>query len=258
MHLLRSAAPVLLVATLTACGGSDESVAMPDVTGDKLDVAYEVLDEAGTLEKDDIVVEGGGMFGVVMEGNWTVCDQKPAAGDPMPNEPTLIVDRSCDDLAETDVEEEPSEDPVDVPTESETPSEAPTEEEPSVLTVDTSPELAALLNGSDYCSRAVASFAKSYSGREIEFDGAVVALAPHGNYNTRFDFLINAGDFDPNVARGPSFQFRDKNVFDLNLTGKKIPDSVKVGQNYTFVAEVEDFSRDTCLFQLNPVETKVR
>ena len=44
----------------------------------------------------------------------------------------------------------------------------------------------------------------------------------------------------------------------MNLTGKKIPDYIKVGQNYTFIAELGDYNPDTCLYQLSPVETKVR
>jgi hypothetical protein len=44
----------------------------------------------------------------------------------------------------------------------------------------------------------------------------------------------------------------------MNLTGKKIPDYIEVGQNYTFIAELDDYNPDTCLYQLSPVETKVR
>lgn len=57
---------------------------------------------------------------------------------------------------------------------------------------------------------------------------------------------------------GPNFQFRDKNAFDLNLTGKKVPDYVRIGQNYTFIAELGDYSPKTCLYQVDPVETQVR
>lgn len=70
---------------------------MPDVTSEKLDVAYDKIQNAGFEDKDKVKIEGGGTFGVVMEGNWTVCDQAPAAGETLTGEPTLTVARSCED-----------------------------------------------------------------------------------------------------------------------------------------------------------------
>ncbi|HET7691117.1 MAG TPA: PASTA domain-containing protein [Nocardioidaceae bacterium] len=68
---------------------------MPDVTGQRLDVALSDIDRAGH-DKDDIEVLGGGMFGVIDESNWQVCDQDPAAGTAIDAKPRLTVDRSCE------------------------------------------------------------------------------------------------------------------------------------------------------------------
>ncbi|MGH1561438.1 DUF4839 domain-containing protein [Mumia sp. DW29H23] len=232
---------------------------MPDVTGQKLDVAYDKIKNAGFEDKDKVKIEGGGTFGVVMEGNWTVCEQEPTAGETISGETTLTVDRSCDDGKDDEPSDETSEDPDESPSTAHTPTAVPTPQLPAILTTKNNADLKALLALGDNCSNKVAKFARTYAGKTIEFSGSILAMQPHGNYETRFDFLIGAGDFDPNSATGPSFQFRDKNtVYDLHLEGKNIPEYVEVGQNYTFTAEVGEYNRNTCLFQLTPIETRTR
>nr|WP_246345294.1 PASTA domain-containing protein [Conexibacter arvalis] len=57
----------------------DETVitrtAVPDVTGERLDVAHERLERAGFLVKE----EKGGLFGTIVDSNWEVVEQDPAA-----------------------------------------------------------------------------------------------------------------------------------------------------------------------------------
>lgn len=77
---------------LGACGGADAT--MPEVTGERLDVALSDLDAAG-ISKDDVNVVGGGVFGVLDESNWKVCDQEPSVGDTVTAKVRVIVDRSC-------------------------------------------------------------------------------------------------------------------------------------------------------------------
>jgi hypothetical protein len=48
------------------------------------------------------------------------------------------------------------------------------------------------------------------------------------------------------------------NVFDLNLTGAKIPDSVGGGDRFRFVAQVVKYNPTQCLLFLAPVSTRVR
>src|SRR4051794_12156516 len=55
---------------VTSCGSDKTAAVMPDVTGKKLDVAKSAIGNAGY--KDDVKVEGGGVFGVVNESNWEV------------------------------------------------------------------------------------------------------------------------------------------------------------------------------------------
>lgn len=95
----RIASCALALMALTACG-ENEPVVMPDVTDARLDLALSDIERAGF--GDEVEVVGGGVFGVVDESNWVVCEQVPAAGEDMAEVPRLVVDRSCE--SEADVE----------------------------------------------------------------------------------------------------------------------------------------------------------
>lgn len=130
---------------------------------------------------------------------------------------------------------------------------------PAVLTPENNPGLAALLAEPNSCSDKMRNFAFQYAGKTIEFDGSIVNVAPSGDYETRFNFLVAAGDFDPNRQVGPTFQFQDKNAsYDLHWTGPNVPDSVTAGLNIRVKATVGDYDPDLCIFQLTPVSTQVR
>lgn len=258
MRALRLAISLVFLLCLVGCGSNK---VMPDVTGKKLDVAKGDIKDAGF--DDEVKVAGGGLFGVVMESNWTVCDQSPPAGKSVTGSPRLTVKRSCDDEPQ-----KPSEAPSS--SSSETPSASPSEtpepeatqtsdpEEPKTLTAANSRDLAALLKVSDGCDGKVGRFAKKYTGQEIEFNGSIAAMAAHGDAKTRFDMLVSPGDKGPNSTTGPQFQFSDKNSFEMGLAGPKIPDYLKAGQKFRFVAQVLEYNADQCLLQLNPVSTRVR
>ncbi len=147
-------------------------------------------------------------------------------------------------------------------TATETASPAPTQTQPptpatdEVLTVDNNPDLQTLLtSGEDY--NLSKTFSKTYEGRTIEFNGNVANTMPHGDYDTRFDFLVYAGDYSETVANpGPSFQFRDVNFYDLNLQGRG--SSVGTGDNLHIVAEVGAFEPRSGLFLLEPISTQLR
>jgi beta-lactam-binding protein with PASTA domain len=62
--------------TLTNGGTVIVKTAVPDLVGERLDVAEERLNRAGF----DPDVEGGGLFGIVEEANWEVVEQEPRAG----------------------------------------------------------------------------------------------------------------------------------------------------------------------------------
>ena len=75
---------------------------------------------------------------------------------------------------------------------------------------------------------------------------------------SRYDFLLNSGDFDPNSSPGPAFKDEDVNVFDLDLTGKRVPNFIGTGDEFTFTATVDRYVARQCLFYLESVQTAVR
>ena len=220
---------------------------MPDVTGNKLDVAKSTIRDAGF--EDEVKVDGGGAFGVLKESNWEVCDQSPAAGAPVSGAPRLTVDRSCNDAKPSTTGSEPS-------AADGAPSGGPDADQ--VLTKGNSEKLAALLRVSDYCDGSVASFAAEYGGRTIEFDGSIANVVNHGAYKTRYDILVAPGNKGPASTVGPAFKFEDVNVFDLHFTGAKTPDFVGEGDRFRFVAQIAEYNQSQCLLFLQPVATRTR
>ncbi|WP_339134040.1 DUF4839 domain-containing protein [Streptomyces sp. f51] len=141
-----------------------------------------------------------------------------------------------------------------------TPSATPTPTKSAAteaITPQNNPKFAALLKA-DYCDDANLDFATRHKGQTIAFDGSIVNMAPHGDYNTRYDILLGPGDKGPRTAVGPAFKYENVNVLDLKLTGKKIPATVGAGDTFHFVAEVGEFNPGSCLFFLHPVATEVR
>lgn len=80
------------VLLLTACSSPERQV--PDVTGQPLDQARSALGGAGL----EVEVESGGLFGVVDDSGWEVCDQSPEAGSTA-SKVKVLVERSCTDGA---------------------------------------------------------------------------------------------------------------------------------------------------------------
>lgn len=83
-------------------------------------------------------------------------------------------------------------------------------------------------------------------------------MARHGDYDTRYDFLLGPGDKGPKTELEVAFKYEDVNIGDLKLTGKAIPATVGAGDKFRFVAEVREFNADQCLFFLDPVSTETR
>lgn len=127
-----------------------------------------------------------------------------------------------------------------------------------VLNMNNCEELAALLSLKDEFDPSIAEFASKYQGRTIEFDGNVAYVSPHEGYNTRFDYLIYAGDYSESEVSGPSFQFEDVNYYDLNLEGDNVPDTFDVGLNIHVVAKIKEYNSESGLFKLEPVAITMR
>jgi hypothetical protein len=258
-----------IVLGVTGCGSDQDTVAatvMPDVMGLQLDVALSDIERAGF--EDEVEVLGGGVLGIVDESNWQVCEQMPAAGENVATTPRLAVDRSCEgDTPEPTTPPGDPEPAATVPPSEESTQEpeepAPSEPEAEqVLTVDNSEDLAALLNGPGCGDDTIAAFATQYRDRTIEFDGHVSNVQNHGDYDARYDILLNTGDFSETtlagIQNGPSFKFEDVNFSDLNLTGPDAPDSISTGDNVIVTASVDEWAADNCLFFLDPVATRMR
>ena len=127
-----------------------------------------------------------------------------------------------------------------------------------ILTIDNCEDLETMLSLKDEFDPLIKEFAMKYAGRTIEFDGNTASVTQHGDYKTRFDYLIYAGDYSETNVSGPSFQFSDVNYHDLHLTGDNVPDSFGVGLNIHIVATVKEYDENSGLFQLSPVSINMR
>jgi predicted Ser/Thr protein kinase len=74
-------------------GGAAALTRVPDLAGARLDHAEELLDRFGVGHD----TSGGGLFGIIDHGNWTVCTTTPAAGGAIAADASvkLYVDHSC-------------------------------------------------------------------------------------------------------------------------------------------------------------------
>ena len=129
----------------------------------------------------------------------------------------------------------------------------PASEQDAVLTIANCPDLATLLSSSDMDA---SWFVSKYAGKTIEFDGNIAYLAPHANYTTRWDVLINAGDYDPDHAQGPEMQYENVNTFDMGFDDSL--DEIRTGTNVHIKAIVKDYNASTCLLHLDPVSMSAR
>lgn len=153
--------------------------------------------------------------------------------------------------------------PSDTVVSTQTPTPSPTEpDEPDaleVITVDSTTDFAAALAVPTNCHQRLLRFSNEYSGRTIEFDGSIVDMANHGDYDTRYDILLAPGNKGPMSTVGPLFKYEDVNlVSDLGLTAPNVPEYIAAGDTFSFTAEVGEYNDDNCLFFLEPVETRVR
>ena len=128
-----------------------------------------------------------------------------------------------------------------------------------MLTPENSAGFAAVMSAADDYD-LYEQFADSNEGRTIQFDGIIAAIAPHGDYTTRFDILVYGGDSIESGITGPGFQFKDVSIVsDLNLTGPNIPDTLAAGQKVRATAVVQRFDRGLSdLLLLDPVSTEIR
>lgn len=129
----------------------------------------------------------------------------------------------------------------------------------TVLTVENSEDLKALLEVRDPGDPYVSEFAEKYDDREIEFDACIVSILNHEDYDTRYDILIYVGDYEgEGFGYGPSFQFEDVGVYDLGVDDLYLPDYISEGRNIHVVARVDEYEDRSQLFKLDPVSVTAR
>src|SRR5262245_52742576 len=82
---------VIALIVSSGCFGGGTPKVVPEVRGQRLDIAERRLDAIGLgFERS-----GGGTFGVVVRSRWRVCGQDPRAGVTA-KKVLLVVDRECE------------------------------------------------------------------------------------------------------------------------------------------------------------------
>lgn len=92
--MLRILVCAVVAVALVGCAADESTV--PNVVGERLDLAQSHVEDAG-LEYEEI---GGGTFGVIDASGWVVCSQEPAPGASTEGVVKLVVDRSCGEQPE--------------------------------------------------------------------------------------------------------------------------------------------------------------
>lgn len=140
--------------------------------------------------------------------------------------------------------------PTDEPTKN-LATQPPVEE---ILTIENCPEFAAVMAVQYPDNPLIKEFADKYKGRIIAFDGNIDSMCKHED-DTKYDFVIYAGDYSNINITGPSFRVTDVTIDDLNLVGENIPDHIDSGLDIHIIAEIR-----TCEYhiELRPISIEVR
>lgn len=120
------------------------------------------------------------------------------------------------------------------------------------ITVENNSELAYILSTKDEFDSKIKEFAYKYAGGMIEFDAHTADVSKNEDYDTRFNYLIHAGDYSTTSVSGSNFQFHDVNYGDLNLVGDSVPETFGVGLNIHVIAKVGEYNEISGLFELEP------
>jgi Domain of unknown function (DUF4839) len=243
MRALSWVVALLFVLGLAACGSHKDRI-MPSVTGQKLNIAKSAIKDAGFDDK--VKVTGGGLLGVIVDSNWVVCAQAPAAGQALTGPPQLTVARACENTGAASASASAS-----------TQSSPARPAADATITVANNPEFAALLadpNGD--CDDNTKAFAAKYPDATLEFDGDIANIASHDGGAYVKDVLVENG------GAGPAFQFSGITIQPggrapaaLGLPANSPP--LAGGDKVHIIAKVGDYSQEGCLFHLTPVSAKI-
>ena len=134
------------------------------------------------------------------------------------------------------------------------------QEQPENITTENNAEFLAVMAVANEYDSIVGEFVEKYKGQTIEFDGCIVLVANHEDYDTRYDVLLSAGDYvdEDTVNPGPLFKMEDVNVTDMGISDLYLPDFVGVGHNVHVAAKIVSYDYDRGLFMLDPVLVEER
>lgn len=85
--VLAGSAYAPVVSALTDAHAAAKAKRMPNVVNKALPAAERILRRHGIRYK----TEGGGLFGIVIKGDWGVCATRPSAGRPVHGKAELVV-----------------------------------------------------------------------------------------------------------------------------------------------------------------------
>ncbi|HEM5996805.1 TPA: DUF4839 domain-containing protein [Streptococcus suis] len=121
-----------------------------------------------------------------------------------------------------------------------------------VITPD-NPDFAYILNNFD--ESKTQEFVEKYKGQIVEFDGHVAYMNSHENYKTRFDFLLNVGDWEEGNYVG-MMAFENLAFHELKFVDET--DTVSTGTNLHIKARIINAEKKGQLIYLEPVELRSR
>ncbi|MGL5329234.1 MAG: DUF4839 domain-containing protein [Peptostreptococcaceae bacterium] len=123
--------------------------------------------------------------------------------------------------------------------------------EPEIYTIDNCPDMVKFVKA--YDSEFLKEFAEKYSGKTIQFNGAVDIFEKHPKYNTRYEALLRTCDYDPNKVQGPTIK-----TWDFYINDDRSFSNLEEGNNVIITAKVKDYNEDNGLFRvyLEKVESR--
>ncbi|HEL2007030.1 DUF4839 domain-containing protein [Streptococcus suis] len=127
-----------------------------------------------------------------------------------------------------------------------------TDSQEQVITPD-NPEFSYILNNFDEAKTQ--EFVEKYKGQIVEFDGHVAYMHSHENYKTRFDFLLNVGDWEEGNYVG-MMAFENLAFHELKFVDET--DTVSTGTNLHIKARIINAAKKGQLIYLEPVELRSR
>lgn len=217
----------------------DTTLEMIDVSNKKADKAYELLEESGFVNISCVSTNEDET--VISKSNWTVVLQNYKPGEKIDkNDPITL---TCHHDVETKKEEKKS-----------TPKPTPESEEPDIYTTSNCEDLTTLLSTTD--STFINEFVSKYSGDLIQFDASIDYLVPTTSSGFIYDILFSSGDYSATEQNGPTFKIEDVSMSGITVqdsAGQKsydYSDIVRVGNNITLTARVDNFDENTGLFYL--------